>query len=250
MEGWISLHRKTIDWEWYNEPNTFRLFVHCLLKANHSGKKWRGINIERGSFITSHGKLAEELDLSVSKIRTAINNLKSTSEIASESNSKYTVIKVVKYGEHQCVDKPDNKQIASKSQSNRNQIATTNNNNTVNNNNKEYIKEKKHINSFDRNEVKKELLSEVNLKHLAATLEKGVSLNGGNFKKFQNPVERIKGGYGNFWYVLTIKEMSFTDVNHIKNYFRIFLEKFWNLQDASMIINKMNREFRKQNYKK
>ena len=145
MEGWISLHRKTVDWEWYSDPNTFRLFIHCLLKANHSGKKWRGINIERGSFVTSYSKLAEELELSVQKVRTAINNLKSTSEITSESNSKHTVIKVVKYNEHQCVNKQDNKQSTSNQQATNKQITTTNNNN--NNNENKIKKEEKASNN-------------------------------------------------------------------------------------------------------
>ena len=83
MEGWISLHRKMIDWEWYNEPNTIRLFLHCLLKANHQDKKWRGIDIKRGSFVTSYAKLADELELSIQNVRTALNNLKLTGPMQS-----------------------------------------------------------------------------------------------------------------------------------------------------------------------
>ena len=51
-------------------------------------------------------------------------------------------------------------------------------------------------------------------------------------------------------YVLSLKSMMFTDINHIKNYFRIFLEKYWNVTESEHVVNKMNREFRKQNYKK
>jgi len=101
MEGWISLHRKMVTWEWYNDPNTLRLFLHCLLKANHTDKKWRGVEIERGSFVTSYGKLSKELELSVQNIRTSIANLKLTGELTSKSTSKNTVIKVVNYGLHQ-----------------------------------------------------------------------------------------------------------------------------------------------------
>ena len=52
MDGWISLHRKLKDWEWYTEPNTFRLFIHCLLSANHKDNSWRGIEVKKGSFVT------------------------------------------------------------------------------------------------------------------------------------------------------------------------------------------------------
>lgn len=135
MEGWISLHRKMIDWEWYNEPNTLRLFLHCLLKANHSDKKWRGQDVKRGSFITSYGKLADELELSVQNIRTAISNLKLTGELTSESTSKHTVIQLVKYEEYQSANKPTNNQTTNNQQASNKQLTTTNNDNKENNDN-------------------------------------------------------------------------------------------------------------------
>ena len=45
-------------------PKTF--FIHCLLKANYEEKKWQGIIIPRGGFITSIGHLAIELGFSPS----------------------------------------------------------------------------------------------------------------------------------------------------------------------------------------
>ena len=41
MNGYIKLHRSIMDWRWYDDPNTFRMFVHLLLKANHAAKDWR-----------------------------------------------------------------------------------------------------------------------------------------------------------------------------------------------------------------
>ena len=32
--GFIKLHRKILKWEWYDEPNTMRLFIHLLLTAS------------------------------------------------------------------------------------------------------------------------------------------------------------------------------------------------------------------------
>ncbi len=137
MEGWISLHRKMVTWEWYNDPNTLRLFLHCLLKANHTDKKWRGIDIERGSFVTSYGKLSKELELSVQNIRTSIANLKLTGELTSKSTSKNTVIKVVNYGLHQTANKQTNKQVTSNQQASNKQVTTTNNDNNDNKDNKD-----------------------------------------------------------------------------------------------------------------
>jgi len=72
MEGWIKLHRGLLEWEWYDEPNVFRLFLHCILKANHSDKSWRGSVIKRGEFVTSLQNLSSETKLSVQQVRTCL----------------------------------------------------------------------------------------------------------------------------------------------------------------------------------
>ena len=94
--GWIKLHRKLTEWEWYKEPNTFRLFIHLLLVANHKPKNYKGILVDAGQIITSPDKLAKELDLSISKIRTSLKRLKLTNEITIKSRNKGTIIQIVK----------------------------------------------------------------------------------------------------------------------------------------------------------
>lgn len=98
--SWIKLHRSILEWEWYDEPNTFRLFIHCLLKANHSEKTWRGTKINRGEFITSLQKLSNETGLTVKKIRTILGKLKGK-ELAIKTSSQNTVIQVIKYDNYQ-----------------------------------------------------------------------------------------------------------------------------------------------------
>ena len=49
-QGWIKLHRKFLKWEWYDDINTSRFFLHCLFRANHKDKKWRGTMIKRGQY--------------------------------------------------------------------------------------------------------------------------------------------------------------------------------------------------------
>jgi len=99
--GWIKIHRKLLDWEWYDEPNTLRLFLHLLLKANHKPKKYRGVDIKQGQVMTGYDRLANELGVSTQQIRTALNKLKLTNEITSVSNSQGTIIQIVKYKDYQ-----------------------------------------------------------------------------------------------------------------------------------------------------
>ena len=94
QKGFVKLYRSLLDWEWYQDANTMRVFMHCLLKANYKDKRWQGIVIPKGSFVSSRGKLAQELHLSEQNVRTALNHLKSTGEITIKSTKKYTIYTV------------------------------------------------------------------------------------------------------------------------------------------------------------
>tara|TARA_R100001463_G_scaffold65363_4_gene118615 strand:+ start:197 stop:811 length:615 start_codon:yes stop_codon:yes gene_type:complete len=101
MEGWVKLHRKFLEWEWYDKSETVHLFLHCLLKANHKNKNYRGKIVNRGSFLTSRELLSKELGLSQRQIRTSLNRLKMTNELTINSTRKGTIIQVVNYTKYQ-----------------------------------------------------------------------------------------------------------------------------------------------------
>jgi len=107
-KGWIKLHRQFLDWEWYDEPNCTRVFLHCLLKANHKEKKYRGTLVKRGTFITSLDILAYELQLSKQSLRTVLRKLQSTGEINRLSNTHGTIITVCNYDTYQGDDEETN----------------------------------------------------------------------------------------------------------------------------------------------
>lgn len=125
--GFIKLHRKILDWEWYDDPNCMRLFLHCLLRANFKDNNWRGIEIKRGSFLTSLDSLSKETKLSVSQIRTSIKKLKSTGELASSSHARHSVITIVGYESYQSLDKLNDNEITLKSHRVDTEIATNKN---------------------------------------------------------------------------------------------------------------------------
>lgn len=102
--GFISLHRSLIAWEWYDDINTTRLFIHLLLTVNWEDGFWHGIKIDRGSRITSYAKLAKETKLSVKIVRNSLKKLESTQEVACNRTHKYTLISVVNYNKYQDVN--------------------------------------------------------------------------------------------------------------------------------------------------
>jgi len=136
--GFITLHRKITEWEWYQDPNTFRLFIHLLLKANHAEMKWQGQVINRGQLITGRIKLSEELKISERSIRTSLDKLKKTKIITIKPTNRFSFITIINYSSYQDIDskttsKKSNKRPAT------DQLPTTNNNvnhdNNVNNKN-------------------------------------------------------------------------------------------------------------------
>lgn len=136
--GWIKIHRQITEWEWYDEPNTFRLFFHLLLKANHKPNKYRGVMIEIGQIMTGFDRLASETGLTLQKVRTSINRLKSTDEITVESSTQGTIIQIVNYSKYQVAtdeQQTDNKPATGEQQTDNKPITTNKNDNNVDNEN-------------------------------------------------------------------------------------------------------------------
>lgn len=134
LEGFVIEYRKIMQWEWYTDVNTAHLFRHCILRANYTDTAWRGIEVKRGSFITSLQTLSTETGLTVKQVRTALEKLEKTGEVANCSTSKYRIITVKNYDLYQLEGKQKGKQEgnvrankrAVKRQSNGKQRATDN----------------------------------------------------------------------------------------------------------------------------
>jgi hypothetical protein len=114
MEGWVKFHRKIEDWEWYTDANTFRVFFHLVMKANHKDKKWQGIEVKRGQLITSVDSISKSLKLSVRQIRTALDKLKTTNELTIKTTSRYTLVTVANYDVYQIKDEEVTNQMTNK----------------------------------------------------------------------------------------------------------------------------------------
>lgn len=143
MQGFIKLHRKICNWEWYQDANTFRLFVHLLLNANHKEKSWQGKTINRGQLVVGSEALSAQLGLSRQQIRTSLGKLKSTNEITTRATNKFTLVTLINYSSYQTRDDlPTNKTTnnPTNEQPTNNQQVTTNKN-VKNDKNEEEVKE-------------------------------------------------------------------------------------------------------------
>lgn len=139
-KGWICLHRKMIDWEWFSKPEMVQLFIFLLLRASVKEAKWQGLVIKRGQLVTSVASISTATKLTAQKIRTCLQRLEDSGQIERKTTNKFTVITICNYESYQ--DKQDdeqqtnNKQITNKQQTNNKQITTYkqyNNENNYNN---------------------------------------------------------------------------------------------------------------------
>ena len=205
-KGYIALFRQFVDWEWYDDANTMRLFIHCLLLANYKDKKWRGKIIKRGQFITSQPKLAHSLKLSIKQIRGSLAKLKTTGEVAVLTTPEYSVITVKNYDWYQNEGRQKGSQMSQEGQTEGRQRATTNKDNNTNRNNNissssssiEISEEDEEIlkkYSFEKNKVKcfRPWLRKIsNNGDLAEVLEKAKKWQEGINKKKSKEVKEVE----------------------------------------------------------
>ena len=116
VNGFITLDRKLLNWEWYTDVNTKALFIHLLLVANFADAKFRGEIIKRGSVATTLKELSQQTELTIQNIRTSLNRLKSTQEITIKTSPKYSVISITKYDDYQRGNKQSNKRLTNNQQ--------------------------------------------------------------------------------------------------------------------------------------
>lgn len=108
MSGWIKLHRKFSEWEWYNKSEMVHLFIHLLVSANFEKKSWQGITVLRGQVITGRKELSAKTGISEQSLRTCLKRLENTGEILIKSTSNYSVITVCNYESYQSEEKEIN----------------------------------------------------------------------------------------------------------------------------------------------
>tara|TARA_R110002020_G_C16075114_1_gene756568 strand:- start:78 stop:872 length:795 start_codon:yes stop_codon:yes gene_type:complete len=231
--GWIKIHRSILDWEWYTDVNVRLTFMHFLMKANYEDKKWKGIHIPRGSFISSISHLSAEIGISVRQVRTAIKKLKATNEITSQSSASNTMITIVSYDDYQQFDKPDDKRMTNQRQTSDKRATTT--------------KEVKNIKS---KEYKKLLLSELSVTDvdkenyllMAQAFQELFKANVISAGGSSTAIDKAKGT----WYddIRKLVEIDKVEMESIRKVF-IFLKSdpFWkkNILSTSKLRDKFNK---------
>lgn len=184
MEGWITLHRKFLTWEWFDKPEMVQLFIWLLLNANYTDKKWQGKVVKRGQILTTTPKIMEALRFSEQQTRTCISRLKSTGEITCKATNKYTIITICNYDRYQNDNLESNGQ--NNGQTNTPATDKQRTNNGHNNNNNITIKQ------LNNN------ISVYNSAHTREDKERDLIFQIFFFKNFINPAGEVERFYNNY----------------------------------------------------
>ena len=120
-KGYIKLWRSMLSWEWYDDPPTKDVYLHLILTASISPSIWHGIEIPRGSLVSSYRKIAEQTGLTIRQARTAVNHLELTGEVTRSAYPKFTVFTLNNYDKFQEVTQKSTSKSLKNQQANPNQ---------------------------------------------------------------------------------------------------------------------------------
>lgn len=141
--GWISIHRQLQShWLWDDKPfSRGQAWIDLLLLANHTDNTFLLGNelfeVQTGSFITSVAKLCNRWGWSNTKVVKFLELLESDGMLTKKSDTKKTVITIVKYGDYQMAD--DTKTIQKRRKNDTKTIRKHTNNNDNNDNNENNV---------------------------------------------------------------------------------------------------------------
>lgn len=113
--GWIKIHRKLIKSRVFANEGLLKVWIWCLLKANHE-KDWALIKTGRGStevevlpgqFIFGRKTAAKQLRMKPRTVYDRMLKLENTQNLAIQPNTHYSLISIINWDSYQCNDKQD-----------------------------------------------------------------------------------------------------------------------------------------------
>ena len=107
--GYVKVYRKTKESRVFQNEGLFKVWMWCLLKANHKGA-WVPIKVGRstmevwinpGQFVFGRKKAAKELKMKASTVWKRIKKLENMRNCDIKSNSKYSIITIINWNTYQ-----------------------------------------------------------------------------------------------------------------------------------------------------
>lgn len=109
-KGWISISRSLEDSWIFEEPEALKFWMALLMKANWETKTTmfnkRLITVERGQVVFGRKAWSERLKISEKKLRRYLELLVAEGMVGQQTTSRYSMITVLNYDQHQDKGQP------------------------------------------------------------------------------------------------------------------------------------------------
>jgi hypothetical protein len=108
-DGYIKLFRRLIHSRVFQNEGLLKVFIWCLLKANHkekwvsikSGRSIKEVKVLPGQFVFGRNVAAKEMQMSPSTAWKRIHKLKKLKILNIKSDSNCSIITIIKWGDYQ-----------------------------------------------------------------------------------------------------------------------------------------------------
>lgn len=114
QRGYIKTWRKAIDSGWLRNHRLWVFWSWCLLKASYKEYDLvvgcQKVHLMPGDFVFGRRVAASELNMSEREIRTAVDSLKTSQNIAIKTTNKYSIISVLNWDTYQQTENTNDQQ--------------------------------------------------------------------------------------------------------------------------------------------
>lgn len=132
MEGWIKLHRKTLDNPVVCKDSDYlSVWIYLLLNATHQeydtlfqGKR---ITLQKGQLITGIISISKKMKVNKDKVQRILKSFENDKQIAQQTSNKNRLISIINWNEYQDIDKQNDKQVINKCETTDKQLITNKN---------------------------------------------------------------------------------------------------------------------------
>ena len=142
MTGWVKLHRSTLTSDVFLDAHLLKLFVWCLLRANHAeqsvstttGRGTTIVGLKPGQFLFGAHKASEQLDMPKTTVQERMRRLEAMGTIKIESGTHYSIVTICQWDTYQNEDAETRQPTGNQAAGNRQPSGTEKNENNVKNN--------------------------------------------------------------------------------------------------------------------
>ena len=140
MEGWIKLHRKTLDNPIITKDSDYlAVWIYLLLNTTHKEYdvlfKGERVTLKRGQLLTGRKSISEKLKIDENKVQRILKSLENEHQIEQQKSNKNRLITIVSWDKYQQDEQQNEQQLNNKRTTTEQQVNTNKNVKNIKNDN-------------------------------------------------------------------------------------------------------------------